>query len=286
MKSKPIDRSIVTWTLCLALAAVSGGCSIGNQEDWKFSKSWDIRRAVGWKKGELAPPQVPSRIVSTWTETTLNRKGEAPQRGFGGRLLFFDDASEATIRVAGQLVVYAYDEAGREAHETQPTRRFVFPMDQFVRHESASKLGPSYSVWLPWDEVGGEQKNISLIARFEPQDGPLIVGEQTRHLLPGTRQLAAGETAPAVKLVDGIRLTQYSQESQVVLPAKTPPARTSTGKGSEVTSIALPRKSWQQRLGSTASSRRLSQREPNAMKPNVMNSATAKSTARLIGSDQ
>ena len=281
MKTLMIAHSLTHSALCLALVAANVGCSIGKKEGWKFSQSWDIRRAVGWKQDEIAPPQIPSRLVSTWTETTLNRTGETPQRGFGGRLLFFDEGSEDSIRVAGQLVVYAYDDSEREAHETQPTRRFVFPSEQFVRHESASKVGPSYSVWLPWDEVGGVQKQISLIARFEPQGGPLLVGEQTRHLLPGTRQLASGEKAPAIEAVNNIRLTRYTQESQLELPNKAPPswsmpastlpaaplpatsptatpttvaqalsspAMPSPSQRAQVTSITLPSKSWEKRL--------------------------------------
>ena len=235
--NKPISR-----LLCLLLLGAVTGCSMGKGDGWRFTKALDIRRAVGLKKDdEIAPPQVPTRLVSTWTEATLNRKGEKSQRGFGGRLLFFNEAGEDPIRVDGQLVVYAYDDTGRATHETHPTRRFVFPAEQFVRHESDTTVGASYSVWLPWDKVGGEQKNISLIARFEPNAGALVVGEQTKHLLPGVRQLATGETAPATKPVGEIELTQFTQESNLQAPVEsTAPA--------QVTSIALSRKSWEQRL--------------------------------------
>ncbi len=210
----------------------------GQGEGWRFAKSLDVRRAIGLKKEEeAAASQTPDRLVSTWTETVLNRQGEPPQRGFGGRLLFFSEDSEDPVRVDGQLVVYAYDDEGRAAHETQPTRRFVFPREQFTRHESDSKLGASYSFWLPWDAVGGQQKNIGLIARFEPHQGALIVGEQTRHLLPGTRRLAGGKTAPAVEQVGEVRLAQYSKTSEL---------QTSTAQ--KVTSIKLDNSSWQSRL--------------------------------------
>ncbi|MGI9428860.1 MAG: hypothetical protein ACR2NM_09400, partial [Bythopirellula sp.] len=140
----------------------------------------------------------------------------------------------------GQLVIYAYDEQSRAAYETQPTRRFVFPAEQFTRHESECQLGASYSIWLPWDEVGGAQKNISLIARFEPKEGAVVAGNQTRHLLPGSAQLATGETMPATKPVDEIQLTAYTQTSNVEPPKKL--------ERPQVTSIALPGKSWAQRL--------------------------------------
>ena len=224
----------------LLLVAVTG-CSMGKGDGWRFTKALDIRRAIGLKKDELAPPQVPTRLVSTWTDTVLNRKGETSQRGFGGRLLFFNEETEKPVRVEGQLVVYAFDENSRAAHETHPTRRFVFPAEQFLRHESETEVGASYSVWLPWDKVGGQQENISLIARFEPKAGPLIVGEQTKHLLPGIRNLASGKTAPATKPIGEIQLTQFTQESKLQAPM--------LNRRPQVTSIALGGKSWEQRLG-------------------------------------
>ncbi len=241
---------------------------MGKGDGWQFTqlrgpKSLDIRRVMGLKKDELAPPQVPTRLVSTWTDTVLHRQGEKAKRGFGGRLLFFNEEAEVPIRVEGQLVVYAYDDNGRAAHETHPTRRFVFPTEQFVRHESESKVGASYSVWLPWDAVGGEQKNISLIARFEPKAGPLVVGEQTKHLLPGVRHLASGEIAPATEQIGEIRLAAFTQESKLQAPLAKATAQ--QNQRPQVTSIALGRKSWEQRLSASQS-----------------NSPTAREKARVL----
>src|SRR6185436_10868974 len=89
------------------------------------------------------------------------------------------------IRVDGQLVVYAFDETTRDPYRTEPTRRYIFPAEAFAVRESDGELGTSYSVWLPWDEAGGTERKISLIARFEPKDGPVIAGEQTNHYLAG-----------------------------------------------------------------------------------------------------
>lgn len=216
----------------------------GKSDGWKFTKALDVRNAIGLKKDKSAAPQIPTRLVSTWEDTVLTQVGKKPQRGFGGRILFFKDGTEDPVRVDGQLVVYAYDEAGREPHETHPTRRYVFPAEQFVQHESECQLGASYSVWLPWDETGGEQKNISLIARFEPRDGPLIAGDQTRHMLPGTRLLASGETSKPVEKVSDIQLTEFTETSKLQQPAKLGGAKPSP----RVTSIALSRATWEKRL--------------------------------------
>ena len=205
----------------LLTAAASSGCA-SKSKKWQFAE-WDVRKAVGWNKEEEKPePQVPARLVATWTETVLNTAGQKPTRGFGGRIAFFNRESEDPVRVDGQLVVYAFDETSRPSHETHPTRKYIFPADEVVRHESESKLGPAYSFWLPWDEVGGPQRNISLIARFEPKGGPIVVGEQTKHFLPGRSldprqppQLAIGERS---QVVNAVRLATYSAQAQAAVP--------------------------------------------------------------------
>jgi hypothetical protein len=141
-------------------------------------------------------PAVPTRLVATWSAATLNTAGQASKRGFGGRLIFFKDEQQDPVRVEGQLVVYAYDETQPSSPGAAPTRRYVITPEQFGKQEGASSLGPYYSVWLPWDDVGGPQKKISLITRFEPKDGPILLGEQTQHLLPGV-ELPKAETAIA-----------------------------------------------------------------------------------------
>ena len=77
----------------------------------------------------------------------------------------------------------------------KPDRKYVFTKDQLPSHYSKSKLGHSYSVWLPWDETGGPQKEVSLIARFTPEKGGVVVGEQTKQILPGKPQVIAKNPA-------------------------------------------------------------------------------------------
>jgi len=236
---------IYSYCLLASLIACSG-CSTFKTNSTKVAKSLDVRRAFGHKSDESAPPEIPLRMVSSWTDTVLNRTDKRPQRGFGGRLTFFGQDRESLIRVDGQLVVYAFEEAEGQSQSTQPARRYVFPSEQFVRHESESTLGPYYSVWLPWDEVGGEQKNISLIARFEPKGGPLIVGEQTRHLLPG-RAVLAKEKIPAIN--SKVQLAQHSSShkrgnaSQALASEKLPQSKL------KMTTTSIPLSSnWQRRL--------------------------------------
>jgi hypothetical protein len=240
------------------LVASSTGCTSGTSH-WKFA-SWDVRRAVGLKKGEDKPdPEIPVRLVSTWSEAVLNRTGETSKRGFGGRLAFFKGDSQDPVRVNGQLVIYAFDETTRPQYETQPTRRYVFPAEQLAIYESDSKLGPSYSVWLPWDEAGGPGRKISLIARFEPKGGPVIVGEQTKHYLAGPSEGPPNGSQPQLAdapIPQGVQTASYQsqtvgaagQATSMGAPMQTAgatPRETSILKDAnrmDTTTIALPRK--------------------------------------------
>jgi hypothetical protein len=252
------SRSWIPSTLVVALvAAACCGCASESKKKWKFA-SWDVREAIGLKEKEpeKPEPETPTRLVATWTETVLNTSGEKPKRGFGGRIAFFTRDTSNPVRVDGQLVVYAFDETSRPSHETHPTRKFIFPAEEFVRHESESALGPAYSFWLPWDEVGGPQRNISLIARFEPRTGPIVIGEQTRHFLPGTGlddskpQFATGERSA---VVDAVKLAGYSTQAPAAVPDLAEPLAAGSQLGSgpidtraqmSTATIALP-----QRLG-------------------------------------
>ena len=113
------------------------------------------------KDEELTPPE---RIVTFWSDTVLHQPGKPAVRGFGGRVFFYGEDESDPIEVDGSLVVYAFDADDDDPSQQQPEKKFVFPADQLEQHFSKSDMGPSYSVWLPWDVVGGPSRNLSLVA--------------------------------------------------------------------------------------------------------------------------
>jgi hypothetical protein len=168
--------------LSVAILATVAGCS---------SCSWGKHNLWPWSDDE---PQVPSKIVAIWTNTVLYRPGLPAQRGFGGRLMFYATKEKKPVKVEGELVVYAFDETHRKKDDPKPDKKYVFRPEQLPRHYSKSEIGHSYSVWLPWDDnTAGPTCKISMIVRFLPHGGPLVVGEQTMQLLPGV-----AEECPAV----------------------------------------------------------------------------------------
>jgi hypothetical protein len=198
-----------------------------------------------WNEEEVEI-DVPDRVVSTWTEAVLHQEGQST-RGFGGRLFFYNRKSDKPIRVAGQLVVYAFAEDGREQTDNCPTKRYVFPPQQLAKHESkdeeASEIGVSYSVWLPWDAAGGPQSDISLIARFEPiQGGGLIVSEQARQRLPGApRQETMLAKEPKASPIQRTSFNATPETNQATTASfEQPVAEPANKLGVTATTISLP----------------------------------------------
>lgn len=212
----------------------------------KLIEKFDVPNGVPWKAKKPPKPGIPSRIVATWTDTVLQKPGIGAERGFGGRLFFHDNKGPKPIAVEGQLVVYAFDETDREITDNKPTRRYVFPAEQFAKHQSESEeFGTSYSVWLPWDKVGGDQTEVSLIARFEPlKGGGLLVSEQARQRLPGKIGVPQVEQAIVKQEKLAPEIQQASHTTDVVKPLAKAPASTTSKQGSlQTTTITLPKNS-------------------------------------------
>jgi hypothetical protein len=136
----------------------------------------------------LLPPGPPTQVVAVWEPAVKHSAGEEkPARGFGGRVFFYDQSMKKPVKVKGNVVVYAFDEEGRRPDDNKPTRSYVFEEKDVKKLYSKSKLGPSYSFWIPWDAEGpdGNVKKVSLIVRYVPQVGSSAVSSQALVYLPG-----------------------------------------------------------------------------------------------------
>lgn len=134
-----------------------------------------------------------------WSEDILTVAGKPPTRGFGGRIYFYNERSQA-VPVEGELVVYGYEEAAIKPVDmagSAADKRFRFTAEQFTQHFSESELGASYSVWIPWDGVGGFTKKITLIPAFTSTSGQLVRGEPTKVTLSGRSPTGLPDYGPA-----------------------------------------------------------------------------------------
>jgi|SRR6056297_1248514 len=136
----------------------------------------------------------PVKIAATWAPDTLVQTGRTPTRGFGGRVFFYDERSRP-VPVEGTLVVHGFDDGIDDPEKS--VRRFEFTPEQFTRHFSQTDLGASYSIWIPWDAVGGMQKRVSLVTSFRTTEGKLVQGIPATLVLPGATYESAEAEATA-----------------------------------------------------------------------------------------
>lgn len=127
----------------------------------------------------------------------MNQPGLRGVRGIGGRIHFYANRNDQPIKVEGLLTVYAYDDSEEVGAQSVPVRKFAFLPEQLAKRHSVSKLGDSYNVWLPFDEVGGPTRQLTLIARFEPEGGASVMSDPARQLLPGVISKEKPQTAVA-----------------------------------------------------------------------------------------
>ena len=150
----------------------------------------------------------PRRIVAIWSPDVVQTAGKKPTQGFTGRLFFYNKRNKP-IKVDGELAVYGYDDTGARDQEWEgsdkPDRKFIITKEQLPGHFGENKIGASYSIWIPWQQLGGVRKAISLVPVLTNSDGIRVVGPPTRNLLPGKdphkeqpRVIAQQDKAPVV----------------------------------------------------------------------------------------
>ena len=169
----PAYRTTRLFLLALLLWATAGGCApleVANNLPF-----WD----------SPPKPQVPTRMVEFWSEEVFSEPGMPGVRGFAGRVMFYNEKGTKPVAVDGSLTVFAFDDSDRDRGYSAPEKKFIYLAEQLPKYYSKSELGPSYSFWLPWDEVGGTERKLCLVARFEPRKGSPVVSKPCHKLLPG-----------------------------------------------------------------------------------------------------
>jgi len=183
-----------------------------------------------WSEPE---PETPARMVDTWADTVLWQPGKAGVRGFGGRIMFFQEDDEDPIVVDGTLTVYAFDDDDPDP-DKPPAKKYLFPAEKLPSHYSESKVGHSYSFWLPWDDIGGPERRIGLITRFEDKEGKVVMSKVAHKILPGKKVTPGAEEPRNAGAISGLdyeasgTVRQVTHEEPMVAPPKKNSARMNT----------------------------------------------------------
>lgn len=171
MRNRLAKRRVTLLLLAACLSAGHTGCTLMALNEMSFTK----------KEPKF---QTPRQMVPVWSDTVLHQPGEPATRGFGGRVMFYGEDKHKPILVEGSLVVYAWDDS-KGSMERAPDRKYVFPTEKLQTHYSQSRLGHSYSFWVPWDEAGGPLKQLTLISRFVSTEGTEMTSSPAHVVLQG-----------------------------------------------------------------------------------------------------
>nr|WP_233200448.1 hypothetical protein [Blastopirellula marina] len=233
--------AIVISLVGLVVLATSGCASMG-----KMPK-------MPWEDDE-PEYKMPIKMVANWKDTVRYNPNDPTIRGFGGRVHFYDETNKP-VRVQGQLTVYGYNDSKSGPFDPEkPDRKFVFNADQLQSHYSMSKMGHSYSFWIPWDRVGGEQMDITLAPFFRTASGQVLMSEQSRHELPGTvsnSDSASGKEQMSPGEIVLPQVSQVAYENQTFSGQKPQTWPTANNSKLRTTTISVP-KSLESKLRSRA----------------------------------
>ncbi|MCH2211556.1 MAG: hypothetical protein MK110_09650 [Fuerstiella sp.] len=134
--------------------------------------------------GQTPEFQAPHQMIPLWTDTILHQRGKRGRRGCGGRFIFYTGERKEGVRVDGAVTVYVWNDS-QSTKQRKPDRKYVFTADNLQNHYSKSKVGHSYSFWIPWDGAGSERTELTVVARFVGRDGTDITAPASKVILPG-----------------------------------------------------------------------------------------------------
>lgn len=195
--------------------------------------------SVPWS-ASIPEPEAPTRFSAVWTVATLNQQGKLGVRGFGGRLMFYNDDQADPIVVDGTLTVYAFNDDATDLSTATPEKRFVYLPEQLADRYSKSKVGHSYSVWVPWAEVGGPQRKLTLVVRFDPRQGGTVMSDPSRQLLPGLPQKSENKEPQGQASVNQGNVQQAAATSPVANESSATPSPTKRAVGGEQLNLSNP----------------------------------------------
>ena len=176
-------KRLILMTVAVSLFFGSGCTMVKNSmRDSEKISMWNPIEAIKPAAKEDEEPNPPQSMAAIWNFGVYEKAGSPSIRGLGGRIYFYDKDSKP-VPAHGELIVYGFDE--ESGSNAKPDKKFVFRDTEFQSHYSESALGGSYSVWVPWDKVGGFRKSVVLIPIFKTTDGNVLKSGQSINLLAG-----------------------------------------------------------------------------------------------------
>ncbi|GHT40059.1 hypothetical protein FACS189427_13900 [Planctomycetales bacterium] len=129
-------------------------------------------------------------MVDVWQPYAQTTPEGQVVRGLAGRIHFYPDSKKKQpVKVDGEMTVFVFDGKETNPSRSKPMRVYKFPGTTLESHYSYKKpLGHGYDFFLPFDEIGGEEKKLCIMARFDDAlESSLLVAKPVHTILSGTK---------------------------------------------------------------------------------------------------
>jgi len=124
--------------------------------------------------------KTPVEIVDVWNSYAQVTPEGKTMRGMAGRIHFYGHQKKSqAVKVDGDLNIYVFDGRESDPAYAKPLKVFHFRADTLGGHYSYQKpLGHGYNFFLPIDEIGGEEKPLCIMVRFDDNINEMLVMAQ------------------------------------------------------------------------------------------------------------
>lgn len=130
------------------------------------------------------------QVVPVWQEAEgPGIDQQSVSRGFNGQIYFITNNRGLPSEVTGKVRIYVFDDQGAPEEVTKPIHQFDFEPDAWKTHLNISKLGPAYSVFIPYTRPGYHTAQCSLRIRYTPANGAPVFSDMVALTLPGASDI-------------------------------------------------------------------------------------------------
>jgi len=176
------------WSLLLLLCAMTG-CSGGS--------------LLNLRKNQVAVAGVDNPVVQVltlWQPAEGRGIDGLTTRGFAGQIYFITAKNQMPAVVNGKVRITLFDDMGKPEERVKPLHQFDYSSEAWNTHRNDTKLGPAYSVFVPYVRKTTQQVKCSLHVRLTLEEGLVAQSELVNVLLPGTT--ASKTEPPATEAVE------------------------------------------------------------------------------------
>ncbi|MDR1268110.1 MAG: hypothetical protein LBK82_01165, partial [Planctomycetaceae bacterium] len=168
--------------------------------------------------------KTPTKMVDVWNTYAQTTPEGKVLRGIAGRIHFYNDyKKKQAVKVDGNLTVFVFDGNEKDPAHAKPLKVYQFRSETLDKHYAFKKpLGHGYDFFLPFDEIGGEEKNLCVMTRFDDRlEQALVLSHPVVTVLKGTRhEVPAAESAVQEFLANNSILMKANRElAEQALPS-------------------------------------------------------------------